>query len=77
MDAASPRGTPLGPSASSSSAPREPGRARRRRRLAAYLGVPRISTGDMLRDAIANGTPLGKEAEPLMGQGNAGPRRAC
>lgn len=38
-------------------------------RLAEYLGVPRISTGDMLREAIASETPLGKEAEPLMGRG--------
>jgi adenylate kinase len=42
-------------------------------RLAEYLGVPRISTGDMLREAIANGTPLGKQAEPLMGSGNLVP----
>ena len=29
-------------------------------RLAAHLGIPRISTGDMLRDAIAAGTPAGQ-----------------
>jgi len=42
-------------------------------RLAEFLGVPRISTGDMLREAIARGTPLGKEAEPLMGRGDLVP----
>jgi len=42
-------------------------------KLAAHLGVPRISTGDMLREAIANGTPLGKEADPLMERGNLVP----
>ena len=42
-------------------------------KLAAYLGVPRISTGDMLRDAISEGTPLGQQAEPLMDQGNLVP----
>ena len=42
-------------------------------KLAEYLGVPRISTGDMLREAIASGTPLGKQAEPLMGRGNLVP----
>jgi adenylate kinase len=35
-------------------------------RLAAWGKVPRISTGDMLRDAIAAGTTLGKQIAPLM-----------
>jgi adenylate kinase len=35
-------------------------------RLAAHLGVPKISTGEMLRTAIAKNTPLGREAHPLM-----------
>ena len=42
-------------------------------KLAAHLGVPRISTGDMLREAIANGTPLGRQAEPRMEQGELVP----
>jgi adenylate kinase len=42
-------------------------------RLAAQLGVPRISTGDMLRAAIAEGTPIGREAEPLMAKGHLAP----
>ncbi len=42
-------------------------------KLAAHLGVPRISTGDMLRDAIANGKPLGRQADPLMEQGELVP----
>ena len=42
-------------------------------RLAEYLGVPRISTGDMLREAIASETPLGRKAEPLMGRGDLVP----
>jgi adenylate kinase len=42
-------------------------------RLAEYVGVPRISTGDMLREAIAEGTPLGKEADPLMEKGKLVP----
>jgi adenylate kinase len=42
-------------------------------KLAAYLGVPRIATGDMLRDAISEGTPLGRQAEPLMEQGRLVP----
>jgi adenylate kinase len=42
-------------------------------RLAAHLGVPRISTGEMLRTAIAKETPLGREARPLMGKGRLVP----
>jgi adenylate kinase len=32
-------------------------------------GVPRISTGDLLRLAVAKGTPLGRKAESLMNTG--------
>jgi adenylate kinase len=42
-------------------------------KLAAHLGVPRISTGDMLREAIASGTPLGRQAEPPMERGKLVP----
>jgi len=42
-------------------------------RLAAHLGVPKISTGDMLRDAIAGGTPLGRRAQPAMEMGSLAP----
>jgi len=42
-------------------------------RLAAHLGVPKISTGEMLRTAIANDTPLGREARPLMDEGHLVP----
>ena len=38
-------------------------------KLAAHLGVPRISTGDMLREAIAKRTELGRRAAPIMEQG--------
>lgn len=37
------------------------------------MGVPRISTGDMLREHIAQGTPLGRQASPHMDQGGLSP----
>jgi adenylate kinase len=42
-------------------------------KLAEHLAVPRISTGDMLREAIASKTPVGRQAEPVMGQGELVP----
>jgi adenylate kinase len=39
-------------------------------RLASHLGVPKISTGDMLRDAMAQATPVGREIRPAMEKGN-------
>jgi adenylate kinase len=42
-------------------------------RLAADCKIPRISTGDMLREAIAAGTPLGRQAGPLMEKGGLVP----
>jgi adenylate kinase len=42
-------------------------------RLAEHLDVPRVSTGDMLRDAIAQGTPVGEQAAPVMEEGHLVP----
>lgn len=39
-------------------------------RLARALGVPRISTGDMLREAVAAGTPLGRTVMAIMARGD-------
>jgi adenylate kinase len=39
-------------------------------RLASHLGVPKVSTGDMLRDAMAKDTPLGRRIRPAMEKGN-------
>jgi adenylate kinase len=41
--------------------------------LCAKYGIPKISTGDMLRAAKAAGTPLGKEAEKFMTAGKLVP----
>ena len=38
-------------------------------RLSEHYGVPHISTGDMLRAAVAAGTPLGLEAKAVMDGG--------
>jgi adenylate kinase len=38
-------------------------------RLSARYGTPHISTGDMLRAAVANATPLGVEAKAVMDAG--------
>ena len=37
--------------------------------LAAQLGIPQVSTGDLLRAAVKDGTPLGKQAKGYMDQG--------
>jgi adenylate kinase len=41
--------------------------------LFAAYALPQISTGDILREAIAAGTPLGKQAKPLMDEGKLVP----
>jgi adenylate kinase len=41
--------------------------------LARALGVPHISTGAMLRDAVARGTELGKRADAIMKAGDLVP----
>ncbi|HKP29876.1 MAG TPA: adenylate kinase [Gemmatimonadales bacterium] len=37
--------------------------------LAQRLGIPKFATGDLLRDAVARGTPLGKKAKAVMESG--------
>ena len=41
--------------------------------LVKKLSIPAISTGNMLREAMANGTDLGKEAKKYMDEGNLVP----
>jgi adenylate kinase len=45
------------------------GKGTQAQRLAARFGIPQISTGDMLRAARREGTPLGKKAEEYMNKG--------
>jgi adenylate kinase len=42
-------------------------------RLAAHVGVPKVGTGEMLRAAIARGTPLGIQVHPYMEAGSLVP----
>jgi len=49
--------------------PRGSGKGTQAKRLAAQHGVPHISTGDMLREAIADSTELGQKAAPIMASG--------
>ena len=41
--------------------------------LTAKLSIPAISTGNMLREAIANGTPLGQKVKKIMDEGSLVP----
>jgi adenylate kinase len=45
------------------------GKGTQAKRLAAQHSVPHISTGDMLREAIADGTELGQKAAPIVASG--------
>jgi len=45
------------------------GKGTQARELAQEWGVPQISTGDMLREAVAAGTPLGRQARGYMDRG--------
>lgn len=38
--------------------------------LRARFGIPHIATGDILRAEVAAGTPLGKQAQPIMARGD-------
>jgi adenylate kinase len=45
------------------------GKGTQARELAREWGVPQVATGEMLRDAVAAGTPLGLEAKRIMETG--------
>ena len=45
------------------------GKGTQAKRIARRYGLPHLSTGDMLREAIAQGTEVGREAKPVMERG--------
>ncbi|NOY63977.1 MAG: adenylate kinase [Nitrospirae bacterium] len=49
------------------------GKGTQAKKLIEKYGIPQISTGDILRKAVADGTPLGKEAKSYMDRGELVP----
>jgi adenylate kinase family enzyme len=45
------------------------GKGTQAKKLAAKYAVPHLSTGDMLRENVSMGTPVGAKAKPIMERG--------
>jgi adenylate kinase len=53
--------------------PQGAGKGTQAKRIAAEHGIPHVSTGDMFRAAIAAGSELGKQVEPILASGKLVP----
>jgi len=53
--------------------PQGSGKGTQAKKIASTYGVPHISSGELYRDAIARGTELGKEVEPILAAGELVP----
>jgi adenylate kinase len=53
--------------------PQGAGKGTQAKRIAAEYGLPHIATGDILRQAMAAGTPLGREVRPIYDTGGLVP----
>jgi adenylate kinase len=53
--------------------PQGSGKGTQGKRVAAEYGIPHVATGDMLRAAIANRTPLGLRVQPILERGELVP----
>ncbi len=49
------------------------GKGTQAQKIVEYFHIPQISTGDILRSAVKEGTPLGKEAKTFMDRGQLVP----
>jgi adenylate kinase len=49
------------------------GKGTQAQRLAAQEGIPQVSTGEILRDSVKQGTPLGRQAKEYMDAGKLVP----
>jgi adenylate kinase len=49
--------------------PQGSGKGTQAKRIAAEYGIPHIATGDILREAIAQQTPLGLQVKPILDSG--------
>jgi adenylate kinase len=53
--------------------PQGSGKGTQAKLISAQYGIPHVATGDMLREAIAEGTELGRQVEPILERGDLVP----